>query len=396
VAYDDAALTGLLADLESDLVERKQSANDADRIREAICAYANDMPDHRRAGVIFIGVDDDGSCCNLPVTDDLLLRLAHMRDDAAIQPFPSIVVDKKTLAGCTLAVVQVEPSGTVPVRFKGRTQIRVGPRRALATPDDERRLVERMRGRALPFDVTPLSHASVAELDLERFRTSYLPEAIAPEVLEQNNRPEEDQLKALRFLSPHGCPTVLGVLVLAHDPRAHVYGAYVQFVRFDGREVTDPIRDQAEIGGPLSQMMDALDDKLKAHNQVHATITEGDLEVRRPEYPIAALQQLVRNAVMHRTYEGTNAPVRVSWFDDRIEVQSPGGPFGQVTPDNFATGLTDYRNPNLAEAMKNLGYVQRFGVGFEIVRKELGKNGNPPMEHEVATTHVLVRVRRGP
>ena len=59
--------------------------------------------------------------------------------------------------------------------------------------------------------------------------------------------------------------------------------------------------------------------------------------------------------------------------------QSPGGPFGQVNRQNFGRpGITDYRNPHLAEAMKNLGYVQRFGIGIQLARSELQKNGNPP------------------
>ena len=122
--------------------------------------------------------------------------------------------------------------------------------------------------------------------------------------------------------------------------------------------------------------------------------TEGPLEVRRHDYPPAALQQIARNAVMHRTYEGTNAPVRIYWFDDRIEMHSPGGPFGQVTMENFGqAGITDYRNPHLAEAMKNLGYVQRFGMGIEIARSELKSNGNPPLEFDVQPTFVLATIK---
>ncbi len=98
---------------------------------------------------------------------------------------------------------------------------------------------------------------------------------------------------------------------------------------------------------------------------------------------------------MHRTYEGTNAPVRITWFSDRIEMQNPGGPFGQVTRQSFGQpGITDYRNPHLAEAMKNLGYVQRFGVGIQLARQELAKNGNPPLEFVVEDAHVLAIVRR--
>jgi ATP-dependent DNA helicase RecG len=294
-------------------------------------------------------------------------------------------------------VVIVQPSSTPPVRFRGRTWIRVGPRRATATPEEERRLVERRRGGDLPFDVQPLASAALPDLDLDLFRTTYLPQAVDPEVLDENKRSSEDQLRALRLLDADGRPTVLGVLVLATDPRRFVPGAYVQFLRVDGTNLTDPVRDQKEIDGPLPDLLRRLDEVLEAHNAVAVTITNGPVEVRRPEYPLPALQQLTRNAVLHRTYEGTNAPVRVNWYSNRIEIHSPGGPFGQVSRENFAqSGITDYRNPHLAEAMKVLGYVQRFGVGIPIAREELRRNGNPAPEFLVEGTHVLAIVRRAP
>ena len=118
-------------------------------------------------------------------------------------------------------------------------------------------------------------------------------------------------------------------------------------------------------------------------------------EIKRADYPIVALQQLARNAVLHRTYEATNAPARVYWFSDRIEIHSPGGLYGRVNAGNFGQpGVTDYRNPLLAEAMKVLGYVQRFGMGIPLARKELEKNGNPPLELAANPNAVLVTVRR--
>ena len=108
---------------------------------------------------------------------------------------------------------------------------------------------------------------------------------------------------------------------------------------------------------------------------------------------MTALQQLTRNAIMHRSYESTNSPVRITWFSDRIEIHNPGGPFGQVNRENFGRpGITDYRNAHLAEAIKNLGYVQRFGVGIAIARKELEKNGNPPLKFQVEEGHILALV----
>ncbi|MGI8624297.1 MAG: ATP-binding protein [Solirubrobacteraceae bacterium] len=95
---------------------------------------------------------------------------------------------------------------------------------------------------------------------------------------------------------------------------------------------------------------------------------------------MAALREAVYNALEHRTYE-SNAPVRLLWFDDRIELQSPGGPFGVVTDVNYRT-TCDYRNPTLAEAAKNLGYVNRFGRGSARIESALADNGNPPAAFE--------------
>jgi len=391
----DSELLSLLKDLESDSVERKESMSHPDRIREAICAFANDLPGNQKPGVIFIGAKDDGSCANLTIDDKLLLNLAKMRDDGAIQPFPSMEVKKKTFNGCKMAVVIVQPSLAPPIRFKGRTWVRVGPRRAIATPEEELRLAEKRRSLDLPYDLKPLSIANIDDFDIELFQHFYLPNAVAPEVKRQNKRKPGDQLKALRFLTSEGIPTILGMLVIGKDPHNYIPGAYIQFLRIDGTELTDPIRSQKEINGPLNYLLGRLDDIMEAHNNVSSSITAGPLEIKHSDYPIPALQQLCRNAVLHRTYEGTTAPVRVYWFSDRIEIHSPGGPFGQVTKENFGhPGITDYRNPHLAEAMKVLGYVQRFGVGIQIARQELDKNGNPSPQFQVESTNILVTVRK--
>jgi ATP-dependent DNA helicase RecG len=87
---------------------------------------------------------------------------------------------------------------------------------------------------------------------------------------------------------------------------------------------------------------------------------------------------------MHRSYEGTNAPVQVYWYNNRVEINSPGGPYGKVTVENFGTpGNNDYRNPNIADVFKSLGYIQRYGTGISIARDEMKRNGNPPPEFNV-------------
>jgi len=374
---DDSELEALLRDLESDRVERKSSLSDPTKVRETICAFANDLARHQKPGVVFIGVQDDGACANLTVHDKLLLDLASMRDDGQITPFPVMTVQKKTLGGCELAVVIVEPALTPPVRLRGRTCVRVGPRRGTATTDEERILTERRRSTDVSFDIRALRGATTSELDLDLFRDAYLPSAFDREVLAANGRTLQERLASLRFMSPEGEVTVLAVLVLGKDVRRYLPGAYIQFVRFDGTDLTAPIRTQIEVDGPLPQMLRRLDDVLSAQIAVRTDITAEAREVRRPDYPIAALRQLAYNAVLHRNYETSHNPVRIYWFNDRIEITNPGGPYGVVTRANFGrAGVTDYRNPHLAEAMKVLGYVQRFGVGIATARAELARNGN--------------------
>jgi len=395
---DDAELEALLADIESDRVERKASLADRERIREAICAFANDLPEHGRPGVIFVGVREDGSCANLAITDELLRALALMRSDGNLVPFPHMVVQRRRLRGCEMAVVLVHPAEAPPVRCRGRVWVRVGPRRAVATPEEERRLTERRRARDLPYDVQPLTQARLEDLDLDLFRRCYLPGAVGAEIAEQNQRSVEEQLASLRlaFLREGpAVPTVLGVLVAGKDPPGFIPGAYIQFLRLAGTELADPIKDEERIAGPLPEMLRRVEQKMASHIETARDLTSGPLEVAQPDYPLVALQQLVRNAVLHRNYEGTKAPVRIYWFSDRVEILSPGGPYGQVTRENFGRpGITDYRNPYLAEAMKNLGYVQKFGVGIALARRALQQNGNPPPEFDPQDNYVLAVIRR--
>jgi ATP-dependent DNA helicase RecG len=401
MTYPDQELEAFLENIESDLAERKESwKGDApEKGRQAVCAFSNDFPDHRKPGVLFVGAKDDGTPSGLRITDELLRTLSDIRTDGNTLPPPSIVVEKRILRGAEMAVVIVQPSDAPPVRYKGRIWIRIGPRRSVATAQEERILNERRRYRDIPFDVQPLPSCDLSALSRVLFEQEYLPNAVAPDILAANDRSYEEKLASCRMIASvdDPTPTILGVLVLGVSPRDWIPGGYIQFLRFAGTEMTDPIQDEATIDGALGQVLRRIDEKINAHNRNAVDITTTDRELRTQPYPRVALQQLIRNAVMHRTYENTNAPVRVHWFDDRIEIINPGGPFGAVTRENFGRpGITDYRNPNLADAMRVMGFVQRFGIGIQTARAELKKNGNPELEFQVEPMTVLATVRRRP
>jgi len=395
----DEELERLLDDIESDRAERTESTTDGDKFRQAVCAFANDLPDHREVGVLFVGVNNKGVPTGINVTDQLLQNLASIRGDGNVLPFPSLDVQRKTLKGESVAVVLVHPSDAPPVRFKGTIWIRSGPRRGIANPDDERRLGEKRRFRDLPPDIRPVASATVDDLDELLFRRVYLPSAIPAETLAQNQRGLEHQLIASKFAHPGPpvCPTLLGILTVGKAPTDWFPGAYIQFLRIDGTKLGDPVQAARELRGPLTELLPELDDLLRLNIQTAVDFTSDSVEIQEPDYPLAALQQIVRNAILHRSYEHTNAPIRLYWFKDRVEVQNPGGPFGQVTKQNFGQpGAYDYRNPNVAAVLKEMGYVQRFGFGIATARQEMERNGNPPPVFQIEDSFVAVILRSRP
>lgn len=389
----DGELAAIAADLETDRVERKASLSDRDRVAQAICAYANDLPGHGQPGYVLVGVDNAGTPTGLAITDKLLLDLSAIRDDGKILPLPNMTVEKRTLRGVEVAVVEVFPAGDPPVRYEGRTWIRVGPRRAIASRDEERVLGERRRSADLSEDAQGVVGASLEDLDLDYFSNSYLPNAVAPEVLEENGRTVDEQLASLHLLNVRRLPTRAAILLIGKAPRSWVPGAYLQFSRFDGPDLTSPILDQKELDGRLDEILRRADELVNLNVRVPITVEGETVEQRRPDYPAAALQQLVRNAFMHRTYQA-RGPVYLYWFADRVELHSPGGLFGRVTPESFGQrGVTDYRNPALAQGLKILGFVQRFGMGIEIARRRCVENGNGLPDFEFSTSGVACTVR---
>ena len=401
-ALSIAELEALLDDIESDRCERKQAwvGDGAEKARQAVCAFANDLPAHGLPGVLFIGARDDGTPSGATIDDKLLVTLADMRSDGRTLPPPSLTVEKCVLRGAEMAVVTVHPADAPPVKFDGRIWVRVGPSRRIANAQDERRLNEKRRHHDKPFDTHPIQGCPLSELNQAAFENDFLPRAFAADVLQANERSYEQRLASTGMIASvaEPIPTVLGLLTLCNSPLSWIPGAWIQFLRVRGTEWGDPVADEQAIDGPLGQLLLRLDDKLRATLATAVDFTSGSVvEERRSAYPMVALQQLTRNAVMHRTYEGTNTPIRVYWFDDRIEILSPGGPFGAVTQANFGEpGVSDYRNPGIATVMRTLGFAQRFGFGIADARKAMRENGNPPVEFVAESGAVLATLRRAP
>lgn len=393
---DREELIRLLGDLESDRIERTVSLTNTDKFAQAICAFANDMPQHRRPGYLFVGVDDRGEVTGARVDDQLLKNLAAIRADGNIQPLPAMNVDRLSTPGGDVAVVEVLPSDLPPVRYKGKVWIRVGPSRAIANEVEERILSERRVALARTWDARPCREATLDDLTLDLFAVGYRQFAVSSEVLEENHRSLPEQLAALRFYDfKHGCPTHAAILLFGKDPLYFVPGAYVQYVRYDGASQADaPLRDR-RFAGDLLSVLRGLDELAQDLAQARPVPAAGLAEQLVFDYPPKALHELLVNAVVHRNYDGSTTPISIQHFADRLEVLSPGGLFGDLTADQFPRG-TAYRNPVLAEAARTLGFVNRYGRGIAIAQAELARNASPPAEFQLGANHFLVTVYRRP
>ncbi len=385
-------LRTMLSDLEADNIERTISVDNSDIFGQAICAFANDLPNNRRSGYLLIGVKDNGSLSGLTVTDELLKNLGGIRSQGNVLPQPYMTVSRFALSDGDVAVVEVHPSDLPPVRYKGRVYIRVGPRKGIANEQEERVLAERRVALARSFDARPCSEATIDDIALGQF-DAYRREAIDPETIAANNRTVELQLASLRLYDPKpACPTYAGILLFGKNPRFFLPGAYVQYLKMPGTDLTEQPDDQAEISGDLHSMLRELEGRLKLLIQTTMRKVSALEEKLQPDYPEWALRELLMNAVMHRNYD-SNSPIRFYAFSDHIEIQSPGGLYGEATPENFPT-LSSYRNPVIAEAMKSLGFVNRFGYGVQRAQTLLQQNGNPPPQFEFTEHSVLVKIFR--
>ncbi len=369
-------LAALVKNLETDRIERTVSTNHTDKFGIAACAFANDLSSNEKPGYLLIGVQDDGSLSGLKVTDEWLKNLGGLRSDGLILPQPQINIAYFSFEDGDIAVVEVLPSLFPTVRYKGKVWVRVGPRKAVANEAEERILIEKRISSATTFDTRPCLGATLADLNLQAFVQYYLPKAIAPESLEQDTRSIEEQLASLRFFDLRfNCPTHAGILLFGNNPEHFIFGAYIQYVQFRGIGLGAEINNEHKFSGSLFTVLAKLDTFIETALIKKQPVPVSALrEETVKNYAEWAIRELMMNAVMHRDYE-SHTPIRFYEYPNRIELMNAGGLYGNARPENFPN-VNDYRNPVIAEAMKILGYVNRFSRGVTRVKEELKENGN--------------------
>jgi ATP-dependent DNA helicase RecG len=348
-----------------------------DKFQEAICAFSNDLPNSRKKGYLILGAYDNGTLSGLKVDDALLKKIAAIRSDGNILPLPVMSVERFEFEDGDLLVAEVSPSLVPPVRYRGRTFIRIGPRRDIATEAEERILFERRTSYMATFDATPCFGATIDSIDVDYIKAKYLPQVIDTEVLASDNRDIKEQLSSIHLFDlEHDCPTNAAIILFGNDPQYFLHGCYVQYVHFAGKDRGSEIVNERQIKGSLCKMLPQLENFVRDAVVTARPVSISMLrEKTLLNYPDLALRELLMNACMHRDYQ-SNMPIRLYQYEDRIEILNAGGLYGEARPENFPT-VNDYRNPIVAEAMRGLKYVNMFNRGIQRVKNLLKENGNP-------------------
>lgn len=373
----------LLHTTETFRVERTTSIGDMDKFQEAICAFANDMPNSRKKGYLILGAYDNGKFSGLKVTDDLLKKIAAIRSNGNILPIPVMSVDRYQFPEGDLLVAEVSPSDLPPVRYRGRTFIRIGPRRDIATEAEERILAERRMAFMATFDTMPCLAAKLNDINTDLLRTKYLIPLLGSELVESDTRPIEEQMAAVgMYDTEHQCPTYAAVVLFGNKPRRFMPGLYVQYVRFKGEDVTSEVENEMQLEGNYCELLPRLESLLELSvirkKPVFVSILREEMV---SNYPYQAIRELLLNACMHRDLQ-SNTPLRFYEYAGHLEILNAGGLYGNARPENFPS-VNDYRNPLVASAMKTLGYVNMFNRGVGQVQIDLKENGNQPADFNV-------------
>jgi ATP-dependent DNA helicase RecG len=372
-----AELKQLILQGETDRLELTVSKTNDEKFGQAVCAFANDLPNSGLPGYLVIGINDQLQPTGVQIDDKLLQLLGAIRSDGLLLPPPSIQVAKLQIDGHDVAVVEVQPGHVPPYQFKGNVWIRIGPRKGKAVEADERFLSEKRSSLAhISYDASPCLGTTIDDLKLDSFYLNYLPRAVDKEIIEENHRDKKIQLSSLGFFDlKNDCPTYAGIIFFGINPLFWMPGAYIQYVKFAGLSLETDVIEENIFSGDLVTMLGTLESFLKAQTPITPKSKGGLQEEYYIPYPINAIRELMLNAIMHRDYR-SNAPIRLFFFQDRIEILSPGGLFGNANPENFPN-QTAYRNPRVAKGLKDLVYVNQFGMGVIRAKVLLEKNGNP-------------------
>jgi ATP-dependent DNA helicase RecG len=137
--------------------------------------------------------------------------------------------------------------------------------------------------------------------------------------------------------------------------------------------------DNKRIEGTISQMLEGTLTFVRRNMKVKTIVTEDGKRADKPEYPIKAVREIILNALIHRDYSvhTNHSPIRLVMYENRLELENPGGLYGRITIDDLGKVSADTRNPYLAGALEIMTETENRFSGIPTVIAELKKADMP-------------------
>lgn len=367
-------LAELLKQEESKTLEFKRDLSSPDKALQAIVAFANTS-----GGILVIGVENQTKrVCTIsdPLKEEE--RLANLIADR-IEPrlIPSIEIIAWRSA--QVLVAEIYPSQNRPHYIKSfgpdkGVFVRIGSTNRKA---DGPLIAEMQRFvRNETYDESPLPHLNSEALD---FRA-------ASELFAKYKSIDTSKLETLRALVRHGrklVPTVGGLLLFGKAHENEFPDAWVQCGRFSGTDKSN-IADTLECHGILPRLVEDAFAFIQKHS-TNRLLIDGLKRTESPSIPLRVARELLLNAIVHADYAQHGAPIRVSLFDDRLEIENPGILLSGLTVDDIKHGISKLRNRTIGRVFKELGYIEQWGSGIQRVIEECKQAGLPePVFQELA------------
>lgn len=237
-------------------------------------------------------------------------------------------------------------------------------------------------------------HASFDEQAMAALDSELIDFRAASEQFGPVRRLRRSDLESLGLVVQHQgrvVPTVGGTLLFGRDRRRSFPDAWIQAGRFAGTD-RSMIVDSVDVDGTLPGMVDDALAFLDRHLAT-ALVIDGARHRKARPFPQVALREAVINAVVHADYSQSGAPLRISVFDDRIEVEDPGLlPFG-MTVEDMRMGVSRVRNRVVARTFRELGYIEQWGSGVPRMTAACRDAGLPEPQIEEIAGRVRLTLR---
>ena len=337
---------------------------------DEIAAFAN-----ASGGVLLCGVTDEGEVQGMSREEIVALDslLAEVGTDS-IRPPVRIRTHHTQLDGELLMLVDI-PEGEAQHESPGGSYIRVGGTKRTMTSDERLRLAQRRGLARFPsYDEQAVSGTGFETLDESLWRPLLSAEGgVEPEsALEKQALLANDDAGILRA-------TVAGVLLCTQNPEQWLPNACITATRYRGRDRASGQVDSQEITGPLNrQISDAVTFTVR---NMHVAARKEPGRVDLPQYSVRALFEALVNAVAHRDYSMRGSKIRLSMFEDRLEIQSPGSLPNNLTVESMAARQAT-RNEALTSVLARMPvggaqgsedrqyFMERRGDGVPIILRE--------------------------